>query len=410
MKTRTSPAGQVPIEWDVMPLSKVAMVSYGISTPINRSLNDGTRIISLPNVTKQGSFNLENVPFVETEKVQQKDILKKGDILFNWRNGSKDHIGKTVLFDLDGVYTHVGFLLKIASRENINPFYLDIYLKYIKSRDFFMGSKIQVNSTFNKEELNAVPVVVPPLLEQCKIAEILGVWDESIDLLERLIGKTRSRKQGLMQQLLTGKKRFKEFEGSEWKTMKLGAVCKFIKDGTHSTHERLEDGIPLLSATNITKSGQVCFDNASLISKEDYEKIHAKYKIQDRDFLLTVVGTLGRSALVKNLPRFTLQRSVAIIRVDESKIKPIYLYCFSKSSEFQNQLKNRANITAQAGVYLGELGKITLRLPPLPEQEKIAAVLSAADEEISTLEKQLAAYKQQKLGLMQQLLTGKIRV
>ena len=195
--------------------------------------------------------------------------------------------------------------------------------------------------------------------------------DESIDLLERLIGKTRSRKQGLMQQLLTGKKRFKEFEGDEWKTVKLGDVCKFIRDGTHGTHERLEDGIPLLSATNITKSGQVCFDNASLISKEDYDKIHAKYEIQDRDFLLTVVGTLGRSAIVENLPKFTLQRSVAIIRVDESKINPIYLYCLSKSSEFKIQLQNRANITAQAGVYLGELAKIILKLPSLPEQEKL---------------------------------------
>jgi type I restriction enzyme, S subunit len=274
-------------------------------------------------------------------------------------------------------------------------------------------NRLSSGSTFkriNLKDIRNLQILAPKLDCQIKIAEVLGVWDESIDLLERLIGRVRSRKQGLMQQLLTGKKRFKEFEGSEWKTVKLGDVCKFIRDGTHGTHERLEDGIPLLSATNITKSGQVCFDNASLISKEDYDKIHTKYEIQDRDFLLTVVGTLGRSAIVENLPKFTLQRSVAIVRVDESKINPIYLYCFSKSSEFQVQLKNRANITAQAGVYLGELGKITLKLPSLPEQEKIAAVLSAADEEISTLEKQLAAYKQQKLGLMQQLLTGKIRV
>jgi type I restriction enzyme, S subunit len=301
-------------------------------------------------------------------------------------------------------------LLRIDEKEIDSRFIAYQMASESGHQQFISLNDAGAKSGLNLDSIRRFSILIPPFLEQCRIAEVLGVWDESIDLLEKLIGRVRSRKQGLMQQLLTGKKRFKEFEGSEWKTVKLGDVSKFIRDGTHGTHERLEDGIPLLSATNITKSGQVCFDDASLISKEDYDKIHAKYEIQDRDFLLTVVGTLGRSAIVENLPKFTLQRSVAIVRVDESKIKPIYLYCVSKSSEFQIQLKNRANITAQAGVYLGELAKIDLKLPSLPEQEKIATVLSAADEEISTLEKQLAAYKQQKLGLMQQLLTGRIRI
>ena len=83
-----------------------------------------------------------------------------------------------------------------------------------------------------REHILETSLLIPPLLEQCKIAEVLGVWDESIDLLEKLIGKTRSRKQGLMQQLLTGNKRFKEFEGSEWKKVEFGQVVLDTKLGT----------------------------------------------------------------------------------------------------------------------------------------------------------------------------------
>jgi type I restriction enzyme, S subunit len=232
-------------------------------------------------------------------------------------------------------------------------------------------NRLSSGSTFkriNLKDVRNLRVLIPDSRFQAKIAEILGVWDESIDLLGKLITAKHKLKQGLTQQLSTGKKRFKEFKGNEWKTARLGNICKFIKDGTHGTHERLDDGIPLLSATNITKSGQVNFDNTSVISEEDYSKIHAKYEIQNNDLLLTVVGTIGRSAMVKDLPKFTLQRSVAIIRVDSNKIRPIYLYCISKSFDFQNQMKKRANTTAQAGVYLGELEKISVVLPSLSEQ------------------------------------------
>jgi restriction endonuclease S subunit len=107
------------------------------------------------------------------------------------------------------------------------------WLSYLISSDDYR-LKISSHATgtsmsmknISKVDLLNIEIIIPPLLEQCKIAEILGVWDESIDLLERLIGKTRSRKQGLMQQLLTGKKRFKEFEGSDWKEYSIKDLCK----------------------------------------------------------------------------------------------------------------------------------------------------------------------------------------
>jgi type I restriction enzyme, S subunit len=374
----------------------------------------GNLFVRITNLTRERlSLDLSDSKYVkipENNSDGKRTRLMTGDILISITAdlgiiGFIEYETNTPIY----INQHIA-LLRIKEKGIHNKFVAYQMASEAGHKQFLSLNDAGAKSGLNLDSIRIFQIIIPPLPEQCKIAEILGAWDDAIALLEKLIAAKRKLKQGLMQQLLTGKKRFKEFEGSEWKNAQLGNVCKFIKDGTHGTHERFDDGIPLLSATNITESGQVCFDNASRISEKDYKKIHTKYEIQDHDVLLTVVGTLGRSAIVKNLPRFTLQRSVAIIRVDDNKIKPLYLYCISKFSDFQNQLKTRANITAQAGVYLGELEKIDVMLPSEKEQEKIASVLSAADTEISNLEKQLAAYKQQKRGLMQQLLTGKTRV
>ena len=255
----------------------------------------------------------------------------------------------------------------------------------------------------------------PPLPEQQKIAKILSTWDTAISTTERLIENSSQQKKALMQQLLTGKKRLlddegKRFEG-EWEEYKLGEITDFIRDGTHGTHKRYESGVPMLSAKNITKQNTVDFEDAPYISEEDYNKIHARYTIKSGDILLTVVGTLGRVALVPEelAEKFTLQRSVAIIRVAKGICNQFLMQLFS-SSDFTHLLHRKSNSTAQAGVYLGELGKLKILLPSFEEQQKIATVLTNADKEIELLEQQLADLQQEKKALMQVLLTGKKRV
>ena len=193
---------------------------------------------------------------------------------------------------------------------------------------------------------------------------------------------------------------------SDWKIESLFDVSVFIKDGTHGTHVRTSSGIPLLSAKNITASGQVKWDtNDSLISESDYSKIHSKYELEKNDLLLTVVGTLGRKALVDSPVKFTIQRSVAVIRAEKSKIESKFVFHYCGSDFFQNQLELRSNATAQAGVYLGELGKISIPVPPLPEQQKIAAILTSVDEVIEKTQAQCDKLKDLKTAMMQELLT-----
>jgi type I restriction enzyme S subunit len=192
----------------------------------------------------------------------------------------------------------------------------------------------------------------------------------------------------------------------DWEQSPLQKQSVFIKDGTHGTHKRIANGVPLLSAKNVTASGNVIWDDEdSQISEDEYKKIHAKYELQKDDLLLTVVGTLGRRALVTGKGKYTIQRSVAVIRPETSSLLPEFLFQYAGSDYFQHQLELRSNATAQAGVYLGELGKIPAPLPPLPEQQKIAKILTSVDEVIEQTQAQIDKLKDLKTGMMQELLT-----
>lgn len=197
---------------------------------------------------------------------------------------------------------------------------------------------------------------------------------------------------------------------TNWQTRTIRDLTSLIKDGTHGTHKEHPAGIPLLSAKDIG-NGKVTFDNSPrLISEQDFNAIHKGYKLQDDDILLTIVGSLGRVAIVQDYhSNYTFQRSVAILRFNDS-VLPRYMYHALTDWIFQKELLKRESKGAQGGVYLGEIAKIKLNLPEKPEQQRIVAVLEAWDEYLELLDRKIALKEQLKKGLMQQLLTGKKRL
>jgi restriction endonuclease S subunit len=198
-----------------------------------------------------------------------------------------------------------------------------------------------------------------------------------------------------------------ENRNTGWVVEKLGLILELLKDGTHGSHERLESGIPMLSAKDITKDGRISLDNnPSLVSEEDYRSIHGSYVIQYGDILLTVVGTLGRCAVCIVEDKFTIQRSVAVLRVNNKKIDALYLSYVIASGWFQNQLQLRSNATAQAGVYLGELANIEVTYPSnIVQQQKIAKILSTVDKLIEKTQTLIDKYTAIKQGMMADLFT-----
>jgi type I restriction enzyme S subunit len=192
---------------------------------------------------------------------------------------------------------------------------------------------------------------------------------------------------------------------SEWRLVRLREIASHIKDGTHGTHRRVESGIPFLSAKNVGSNGRLTWNKSDdLVSESDYSAITATFTPKQGDLLLTIVGSIGRSALFDG-SKVAFQRSVAFVRGNE-RVRPEYLFHASRSEEFTRQLERRSNVTAQAGLYLGELAKVNIPLPPTSkQQEKIAAILTSLDTAIEKTEALIEKHQQIKAGLMHDLFT-----
>ena len=263
-----------------------------------------------------------------------------------------------------------------------------------------------------KASLEKLPILVPPLPEQIKIAEILSTWDNAINTVQKLLSNSQQQKKALMQQLLTGKKRFSGFEG-EWEEKRLISICEKITDGAHNSPASVDaGGYPMYSVKDMDennfKSG-----TARLISKDDYETlIGQNCRPQKNDVLIAKDGSILKNCfVVKDDINGVILSSIAILRPILSLVFPSYLAHYLKDDCVKQRIldlfKSGSGVPR---IVLGDFKKIKIAIPALPEQQKIAAVLTTADQETDNLRAQLNHLKQEKKALMQQLLTGKRRV
>jgi type I restriction enzyme S subunit len=155
-------------------------------------------------------------------------------------------------------------------------------------------------------------------------------------------------------------------------------ATEFVLDGTHGSPVRTETGIPVLSAQNV-KDGALDYGTDRYTTAGEYEAFKKRLPLELGDVLLTIVGTIGRAAVLEDVRPLVFQRSVAVIRPRKDLLSPRFLYHVSQSETFQAQLARASNQSSQAGVYLGKLKKLRIPLPPLPEQRRIAEILDKAD-------------------------------
>ncbi|OTA71144.1 restriction endonuclease subunit S [Limosilactobacillus reuteri] len=201
--------------------------------------------------------------------------------------------------------------------------------------------------------------------------------------------------------------RFKGFT-DDWEQRKLGESLSLLKDGTHGSYESVQQGAWLLSAKNIINNRVVITSNDRKISENDFKKIHDKFQLRKGDVLLTIVGTIGRSAILKEANKLTFQRSVAYLRPDENILTSSdFLFSLSKSSNFQNQLKKRTVISAQPGIYLSDIDKLNITIPEIKkEQDKIASIIITIDNILSLQQRKLKQLERLKTAMLQQLLAN----
>lgn len=168
----------------------------------------------------------------------------------------------------------------------------------------------------------------------------------------------------------------------DWEIKALDEKLELLKDGSHNPPKRKIEGIKFIAGASDIKYRNIDFLNCTYISEGDYNSIHKYYEVKENDVLLTIVGTIGNSAIVKksDLP-FSLQRSIAILR-PKKELYFEFLFYWINSPKFKQLLNSRVNPTAQPGIYLGELGKLKIPLPSIIEQQYIAKILSELDSKI----------------------------
>ena len=200
--------------------------------------------------------------------------------------------------------------------------------------------------------------------------------------------------------------RFKGFT-DDWKQCKLNEVLSFLKDGTHGTHADDENGPLLLSAKNIKNGKIICDETDRRISEEEYEKIHTNFSLEVGDVLLTIVGSIGETAILKDCSSITFQRSVAFLRPNGT-ITSDFLYSEIQTQKFQNELDSRKSTSAQPGIYLGDLSEVPIVFTTnLDEQTKIGDYFNNLDHLITLHQQKITLLTKLKKAMLEKMFPKK---
>ncbi|NUD52694.1 restriction endonuclease subunit S [Escherichia coli] len=399
--------------WRHVKLSDIAKIKSG-STPLRA---EGERYFSTAGTPWVKTLDLNNGEIISTdEKITDTALLETSCSVFPVGTvlvamyGGFNQIGRTGLLTIPAAINQALSGL-ILDRDKAEPAYILNYLNgNVKLwKKFAASSRKDPNIT--RDDVCGFPVLLPPLAEQKKIAKILSTWDNAISVTEKLLANSQKQKKALMQQLLTGKKRLLDENGvrfsGEWKITKLIQMGKVVSGGTPDTNMAMywEGDILWLTPTDVTAlTGRFVSNTSRKITPAGLLNSSAVL-LPKGSLMVCTRATIGALA-ISTSEICTNQGFKNIIPNEGFNIEFIY---------YLLQMNTNEMIKKSSGSTFLELSKkdfetLSFSCPFIKEQQKIAAVLSAADTEISTLEKKLACLRDEKKALMQQLLTGKRRV
>ena len=340
------------------------------------------------------------ISFIDRSTASKSVLIKKGDILFTGSGETKEEIGKAVVY-LDENEAYAGGDIIILRQNRVNSLYLSYVLNsyaLIKQRAI-LGQGHSVVHIYQKD-LESLELYLPSLKEQNKIAEILSTWDKVIELKEKLIEQKNELKKGLMQKLLTGEVRLPGFDG-EWEQVRLGTV---IEECTEKT--TVNNQYPVL-----TSSRKGIFLQEEYFSKQVASENNIGYKVVRKgDFTYRTMSDDG-NFVFNQLEEYEVGIvSPAYAVFKATNINPLFLKSILNSYDFKKNILRNVQGGTRLSYKYSDLKNTVVKVPPKEEQSAIAEVIFNIENNLNLLEQELEALKQQKKGLMQLLLTGKVRV
>lgn len=398
--------GVIPADWAVATFGdKVKIYRGGSPRPITNYLTTsdaGVNWIKIGDVKSGEKYINKTEEKIIPEGVSKSREVFSGDFILS----NSMSFGRPYILNIDGCI-HDGWL----TIQSYDEFFDKEYLYYLLSSDMVFAQYISMAAgssvkNLNKDKVSSLIVAIPAKSEQQKIAEALSDMDNLISSLEKLIEKKKAVKQGAMQELLTGKKRLPGLSG-EWCDIKLGDCCE-IYDGTHQTPNYTEYGMPFYSVENVTADD---FANTKYISFEEHELLNKNRRMEKGDVLMTRIGSIGDCKYIDWDVNASFYVSLALIKC-KKKISGQFLSYYSHTEKFKKEIEIRSLLTAiPQKINLGPISEILINVPTdINEQNAITEIIFDMDNEIKKLEQKLAKCQKLKQGMMQQLLTGKIRL
>lgn len=330
-----------------------------------------------------------------SEQKSIKNVFYKGDVLFG---KLRPYLCKYWLAEFDGVCSSEVWVLK--TKKKTNKEYL---FNIIQSHAFIQAANVSSGSKMPRADwtyIESFPItIIKSLPEQQKIANILATWDTAIKLQQQLIDNKKKYKNAIMKKLLTGEVRFKGFS-ERWRLKSLDELTIF-KNG--KGHETVVDG-----------NGEFIIVNSKFISTEGNvvkRTNHNLSPLSKNEITLVMSDIPNGKALAKCYfidedNRYSLNQRICSLKSKTGVDSRFLFYLINRNQYFLGF----NNGVSQTNLRKDEVLECPLMIPIIEEQRKIASFLSKLDREIFALENELLSLQKQKQGLMQQLLTGKIRV
>ena len=421
----------IPKDWKLVTIGSLGSVS---TSSVDKKSKVGEDEVSLINYTDvfnsldkkiTAKINFMRVTARSNQIITNQ--VHKGDVLFTPSSETKNDIGISAVVYEDIPKTLYSYhLLRLSFKKELNlDFKCYLFNSEFVLKQFELLSQGLTRYTIGLNNFDEILTLLPPLNEQQKIAEILSTVDEQISLTEKIIEKSKELKKGLMQKLFSegiGHTEFKDTKigriPKDWEVVILNDLLSLLTDfeanGSFASvkeNVRISERIDYawyVRATDLENKST--FDKVKYVNESSYSFLK-KTKLKGNEVLITKRGEIGKVYhFIKPIEMpCTLAPNLYLLKIND-KVFSKYLYYYFKNNEGNKLLKRINGSTTIGALYKNDVKKIKVKLPPFPEQQKIADILSEADSKIEKEEIKKKKLEELKRGLMQQLLTGKKRV
>ena len=408
--------GRIPKDWEVVKIGDVFDLYKGTtpSTKVKNYWNGAIPFVTPTDITQVSNLNERYLKSTEhhiTEvglKSKGLKLVPEGSLLFT----SRATIGYLAINKIKVAINQGIISLKSKNATTEVTFF---YYLLQKLRDLF--ENLSGGSTYKEISMSTfsnINLPLPPFDEQQKIAEILSTVDDAIQKTNEIIAKTERLKKGLMHELLTKGIGHKEFKNTEigripkdWEVVRLEEICEKIKAGGTplTTKKEFWNGnIPFVKIEDITSSGKYLMQTLSSITNTGLENSNA-WLVPERSLLLAMYGSLGEVS-INIISVATNQAILGIIPKEKDDLEFLYYWFLY----FKPYWRKFAKPTTQANLTAEIVRNTMIPLPSTQERRKIAEILSTVDHKLEAERKEKAKLERIKQGLMDLLLTGKVRV